>query len=64
MCPPSEVGAAVVWHASHRATHEDADQQVVDRWAAGDSPAVIASEVRILLEDVEGILLAALFDFR
>lgn len=61
MSPPSEVATS---RATREAAQEAARRHVIDRWTAGTAPAVIASEARLQLEDVEAILLALLFDFR
>jgi hypothetical protein len=63
MFPTSEARKAVAWCVPVDATHGHASRQVVDRWMAGEAPAVIASDARIPLEDVESILLTVLFDF-
>ena len=63
MSPPYEAQAAVVSTGTRERSHEDLRRQVLDRWTAGEPLPVIACNARLPLEDIEGILLAVLFDF-
>ena len=60
MSPPSEAATSL---ATTGSAQEAVCRHVIDRWIAGTAPAAIASEAWIPLEEVEGILLALLFDF-